>query len=308
MQKLGALFNQEKMNEELQNAFEKLKQIQLGDGSFGWFAGMQGNSYITQTIVIGFGKMKRMGVDISAYEEMIENAMNYLDREAERDYKYYHSKKELLGFLPNNLQYLYCKSFFPNIGLAINDTTVQYFVDNAEKTWVNNGLMNRAQLATALKTLKPSSDVPAWILKSFVETSRKTEEMGMYWTANKGGYYWYEAPIETQAAIIEFFATYGSEKESIKEQQIWLLRQKQTSHWASTRSTADACYSLLMNGGMLNNQQQVGVSINNALVKPESVDAGTGYYRQNLPKTSISNNSSNIQVSATTNDFAYGAI
>ena len=308
MQKLGALFNQEKMNEELQNAFEKLKQIQLGDGSFGWFAGMQGNSYITQTIVIGFGKMKKMGVDISAYEEMIENAMDYLDREAERDYKYYQSKKELLGFLPNNLQYLYCKSFFPNIGLAINDTTVQYFAENAEKTWVNNGLMNRAQLATALKTLKPSSDVPAWILKSFVETSRKTEEMGMYWTANKGGYYWHEAPIETQAAIIEFFATYGSEKESIQEQQIWLLRQKQTSHWASTRSTADACYSLLMNGGLLNNQQQVGVSINNALVKPESVDAGTGYFRQNVPKESISNNSANIQVSATTNDFAYGAI
>jgi len=308
MQKLGALFNQDKMNEELQNAFEKLKQMQLGDGSFGWFAGMQGNSYITQTIVIGFGKMKKMGIDISAYEEMIENAMNYLDREAERDYKYYHSKKELLGFLPNNLQYLYCKSFFPTMGLAINDTTVQYFVDNAEKTWVNNGLMNRAQLATALKTLKPSSDVPAWILKSFVETSRKTEEMGMYWTANKGGYYWHEAPIETQAAIIEFFANFDSEKESIKEQQIWLLRQKQTSHWASTRSTAEACYSLLMNGGMLNNQQQVNVGVNNELIKPESIDAGTGYYRQNLPKASISNNSGNIQVSATTNDFAYGAI
>ncbi|MDI1235062.1 MAG: alpha-2-macroglobulin family protein [bacterium] len=308
MQRLGALFNMEKMNEELQTAFEKLKTMQYDDGSFGWFAGMKGNTHITQTIVIGFGKMKKMGVDISSYQSMIDKAMKYLDKDAERDYQIYHADKKLSFFTPINIQYLYSKSFFPNIGLSPRDSIVTYYLNNAEKTWTGNNLLNRAQLASALKVLKPESNVPALILKSFVETAKQTEEMGMYWSTNKGGYYWHEAVIETQAAIIEFFASFDSEKKAIKEQQIWLLRQKQTSHWASTRSTADACYSLLMNGQFLNNQQQVNIRINTELIQPETVQAGTGYFRVNLPKAKINNNSGNIQVNAMTNDFAYGAV
>ncbi len=308
MQKMGTLFNQAKMNEELQTAFEKLKQMQMENGAFPWFGGMYANVYITQTIVIGFGKMQKMGVDISQYQEMIDKAMNYLDAEATREYSYFKTLKEFKNFYPSNLQYLYCKSYFPKSGIETSSEVVQYYLNNAEKTWVENSLMNRAQLATALLVLKPKSEVPQLIIKSFTENAKQTDEMGMYWAANKSGYYWHEAPVETQAAIIEAYNTIGKNTEAIKEQQIWLLRQKQTQNWQTTRSTADACYALIMNNNLLNSKQQVTVAVNNVSIKPQATQEGTGYYRENIAKESITNNSGNIAVTATTNDFAYGAI
>ncbi len=308
MRKLGALFNTTKMKEEQIAAFEKLKELQMNDGGFSWFKGMQSSSYITQTIVIGFGKMKAMGIDISAYSGMIKSAMKFLDDEATRDYNYYMKQKDKFTFYPANLQYIYCKSYFPKYGLDVKDKVVMYFTDNAEKTWHDNGMLNRAQLATALHKMRPQSTVPALIIRAFTETAKKTNDDGMYWSENSGGYYWYQAPLETQAAIIEAFTLITPNSADIKEQQIWLLRQKQTQHWSSTRSTADACYALLMRGDFLNSKQSVTVKVNNMAVVPQVKEEGTGYYRQNIPKEEIKNASGDIQVEAATSDFAYGAI
>ncbi len=308
MRRLGALFNSEKMNEELQTAYEKLKQMQFENGGFGWFKGMQENNYITQTIVIGFGKMQKMGIDISRYQEMIDKAISYLDREAERDYMFYIYPKNSIKIYPPNLSYLYCKSFFPQKGLNPKDSIVQFYLINSKSTWVNNSLMGRAQLASAIKVLDPSSEIPALVLKSFNETAKQNNLMGMYWPSNKGGYYWYDATVETQAAIIEFYSHFGNEQNTIKEQQIWLLRQKQTQNWKTTRATADACYALIMNGNFLNSKQMVSVSINNIVIKPENTEEGTGYYRENIAKENITANSSNVQLNARSSDFAYGAI
>ena len=46
---------------------------------------------------------------------------------------------------------------------------------------------------------------PAAILKSLKETSIINEETGMYWKTEKVGWFWYQAPIETQSLLIEAF-------------------------------------------------------------------------------------------------------
>lgn len=308
MRQLGILFNRNRMNEEIATAWDKLKQTQLSNGAWPWFKGMDANPYITQTIVIGFGKMKRMGINIAPYQAMVDRAMRFLDNMAKRDYDYYMSLKEKQNFYPANLQYIYCKSYFPTIGFGDTSRVLKYFITNAEETWQNNSLMNRAQLATALSVLRPASGVPKLIIKSFDENSKQTDEMGMYWPKNTGGWYWHEAPVETQAAIIEAYSRLGSDKNSIREQQIWLLRQKQTQSWKTTRSTADACYALLMNGNLLGSKQNVSVTVNSTAVSPAKKEAGTGYFRQDIPKENISRGSGDISVNASTSDFAYGAV
>lgn len=306
MQRLGNLFDHKKLNIELDENFDKLEDMQLSNGAWSWFKGMYPSTYITQTIVIGFGKMKKMGIDVSEYSNMINKAILFLDNEAEKDYKDYLNRKDL-NFLPQNLQYLYCKSYFPEIGFNSNHEVVSFYLKNAETSWQNTGLMNMAQLLIAIKTLNPSSKTPDLILTAFDQNATKTEEMGMYWSRNIGGWYWYEAPIETQAAIIEAYKTMGRTTE-IKEMQIWLLRQKQTQNWKTTRNTADACYALLSNSNFIKNQQQVKVFINNSEIKPAQKEAGTGYYKQTIPKENINTNSGDIKVEAKTDDFAYGAI
>jgi uncharacterized protein YfaS (alpha-2-macroglobulin family) len=308
MKRLGNLFNSAKMKLELDAAFDKLKNMQLSNGAWPWFTGMGENAYITQTIVIGFGKMKKMGVDINLYQSMIDKAIKYLDEQARKDYNYYRSLKEFKDFYPANLQYLYAKSYFPAKGLTDTSRVLQYFLTNAEKTWSGNSLLNMAQLATAIHLLKPTSAVPALIIKSLQENAKQTDEMGMYWPKNTGGWYWYEAPVETQAAIIETFSLLDRDKTMVREQQIWLLRQKQTQSWKTTRSTADACYALLMNGQLLSSKQKIEVSVNKTPLKPARQEAGTGYFRQDIPKSDISRQSADITVNAATDDFAYGAV
>jgi hypothetical protein len=280
--------------------------MQMDNGAWGWFKGMYPNEYITQTIVIGFGKMNKIGIDITKYQNMINKAMDYLDQEAKKDFEQY-KMNPTESFLPSNLQYLYCKSYFTEIGFNNQSEVVNYYINNAEKTWQKSGLMNQAQLLVALKVLKPSSNVPKLIYTAFEQNAKSNPEMGMYWSRNVKAWYWHEAPIETHAAIMEAYKTMDN-KMAIKELQIWLLRQKQTQSWSTTRSTADACYALLSNNTFINNQQSVVVSINNKDIKPQQKQAGTGYYRENIEKNDIQNNSGNIKVTAKTDDFAYGAV
>jgi hypothetical protein len=104
-----------------------------------------------------FGKMKKMGIDIKPYTDMVNKAISFLDQSAQRDYQNY-KKQSNPQYLPSNLQYLYCKSYFPELGFNKEHEVLKFYLDNAEKTWQKTGLMNIAQLLVAFKTLKPMTD------------------------------------------------------------------------------------------------------------------------------------------------------
>ncbi|TRZ53473.1 hypothetical protein D4R99_00760 [bacterium] len=57
------------------------------------------------------------------------------------------------------------------------------------------------------------------------------EEFGMYWKENTAGYYWYEAPIETQSLLIEVFDEVANDIKAVDDMKVWLLKQKQTQDW-----------------------------------------------------------------------------
>jgi hypothetical protein len=46
--------------------------------------------------------------------------------------------------------------------------------------------------------------------------------------ANKAGWYWYQAPIETQALLIEAFTEVSNDHKSVDDMKVWLLKNKQT--------------------------------------------------------------------------------
>ena len=46
---------------------------------------------------------------------------------------------------------------------------------------------------------------PTAILRSLKENALYSDEMGMYWR-DQEGYYWYQAPVERQALLIEAFS------------------------------------------------------------------------------------------------------
>lgn len=73
--------------------------------------------------------------------------------------------------------------------------------------------------------------------------------MGRFWRDTELSWWWYHAPIETHALMIEVFAEVARDAQAVEDLQVWLLKQKQTQHWKTTKSTADAVYALLLRCG-----------------------------------------------------------
>src|SRR5690606_36381619 len=86
------------------------------------------------------------------------------------------------------------------------------------------------------------------VLGSLKETAVRSEEYGMYWKENVSGWYWYRAPVETQALLIETFAEVDPGREAVEEMKIWLLQNKRSTHWPTSKATTEAIYALLMQG------------------------------------------------------------
>lgn len=304
---LGKAFETGQVQKNLAKAYSKLKQMQAYDGGFPWFSGMESNGYITQTIVIGFGKLKSMGVDISKYESMLSDAITFIDQYAQNDYNRF-IKDTTIDLYPLSINYLYAKMSFPELGFGPGHQVVDYYLNNAEAHWNQFNYLNRAQLAVILKAMRPASAVPGLIIKSFDDMAVRSDEMGMYWPENSSGWYWYESPVETQAAIIEAYYKVSGNLSAIREQQIWLMRQKQTESWLSTRSTADACFAILNYNQTLISKQNVNLSLGTKKIEPQVKQAGTGYFTVKIPGNEISREMGNVKLNAQTSDFAYGAL
>src|SRR5213075_2894574 len=82
-------------------------------------------------------------------------------------------------------------------------------------------------------------------------------------------WWWYRAPIETQALMIEAFDEVMADAQAVEECKVWLLKQKQTQDWKTTKATADAVYALLLRGrDLLASDKLVEVTVGGMSVTP----------------------------------------
>jgi hypothetical protein len=90
---------------------------------------------------------------------------------------------------------------------------------------------------------------------------------------------------------------------------VWLLKQKQTQNWKTTKATADAVYALLLRGdNLLASDALVEVSLGNRTIKPEKVEAGTGFYEQKFVRGEVQPSMATIQVKKTDPGVSWGSV
>lgn len=329
--RLALLFDLNKMNRELDKALRKLEKVQSPNGGWPWFKGMPDNRYITQHIATGMGHLYKLGVgDVKSDRSqwrMLEKAVSYLDARIKEDYERLKKienvdiKKDHISQI--QIQYLYMRSFFkddfklPNASKEAFD----YYKGQAEKYWLSKGRYMQGMIALALNRYD-SKTVPQDIMKSLKENSINHEELGMYWKDMMGGYYWYQAPIETQALLIEAFHEVAKDEKSVDDMRVWLLKQKQTQDWKTTKATAEACYALLLEGTqwladepsveiflgdykIYNQNPTRGLRTNELYVESE---AGTGYFKTALDGDEVKSDMGNIKVKKDNEGVAWGAI
>lgn len=141
----------------------------------------------------------------------------------------------------------------------------------------------------------------------------------MYWK-QPSGWWWHQAPIETQSLLIEVFSDILNDVQSVNEMKVWLLKNKQTNHWKTTKATASAVYALLSNGdNWLLDHEPVEIAVgdpaspaNDLLMgrlrsAQQNAEPGTGYFKFRLPGDEVDKELGHITLTNPNNVIAWGA-
>lgn len=318
---IALLFDMVKMGSEMNKAMAKLKEMQSPNGGFVWFKGGPDDRYITQYILTGIGHLRKLNAlgkeDWAKLKPIADKAIPYLDRKLKEEYDNLIRYKVKLS--DNHLsytaiQYLYMRSFFDEYKITSDATTAAtYYKGQAQKYWLSQSKYMQAMIALALHRGNDGK-TPAAIIKSLKENAIVKEEMGMYWKEfATGGYYWYQSPIESQAMMVEAFSDIDKNTATVDDLKTWLLKNKQTTNWKTTKATAEACYALLLGGSnWLAEEREVTISLGNTVVKStdNATEAGTGYFKKTFTSNEVKPAMGNITVTmqpTATNSTSWGA-
>jgi hypothetical protein len=325
---VGILFDDNRLNDETDRTLRKLTEMQLADGSWPWFPGGQRNDYISLYIITGFGRLRHLGVDIEITPAL--KGLSRLDAWIHERFTEVQKMQNPEEYVPNSTEALclYGRSFFlkDRAILGKNVEAVEFFLRQARKFWLKTDCrQTQAHIALALSRFateaKKSDAVPAAIMKSLKERSVSNEEMGMFWRDTELSWWWYRAPIETQALIIEAFDEVAKDSKSVEDCRVWLLKQKQTQDWKTTKATADAVYALLLRGkNLLSSTELVQVTLGGVDVTPKrqpgsskapaasNVEAGTGFYEVRFGPDEIKPKLGKITVKKTDTGVSWGSV
>jgi len=317
--RLSELFDEPRLQAETQRALLRLQKMQRPNGGFPWFDNMPEDRYITQLIVAGFGKLKKLGAFDATKDAiaspLLRQALAYQDGSLARDLaelKKLKAVKLTDDHLGNvQVQALYARSFWPEVLVPAHSAAaaLDYYRGQAARYWPSRTRYLQAHIALALFRHDAKAPAATEILRALTENALHSPELGMYWKEVRGGYYWQEAPAETQATLIEAYDEVKNDQKAVDEMKLWLLKQKQTHSWASTRATADACYALLLRGSdWLAPTQPLQITVGGQAVQPEAVQAGTGYFKTTWPGADIKPAQGQVTVTKPDAGVAWGAL
>ncbi|MCD8405235.1 alpha-2-macroglobulin [Tenacibaculum dicentrarchi] len=331
--RIALLFDLNKMKNEQENAINKLQNMQMSNGGFPWFkGGNYPNTYITQHIASGFGHLKKLGVSNfdTKTTQVLEKAVRFLDRKIAIQYdnllkeaariKAKKGQSASEEYLKKNhlsyatIQYLYMRSFYPEINVASKTkTAISYYKKQSATFWKDYNLYAQGQISL-IQFRDDNKTLASKILKSLKENSITSDELGMYWKSNVAGYYSYQAPIETQSLLIEAFSEIENDTKTVDNLKIWLLKNKQTNRWKTTKATTEAVYALLLQGSdWLSITDMVDVKIGNNKIEASKlenvkVEAGTGYFKTSWNGNEITPNMSEVTISKKGTGIAWGGL
>ena len=317
---IGLLFDLNKMANEQAVAMKKMQERQLSNGGFAWFPGGRDDWYITQYITEGFGRLNKLGViDVAKDAQtkaFISKSLAFCREKAKKEYMELQERiqKKMAKADDDNLNsmmihFFYSQSLNGFDPLPKTEPMYAYYVGQMEKYWTKKSIYEQALIGLFCLNQNEKRNVVDAISKSLKERAINNEELGMYWK-NDYGYRWNELPIETHSTLIEFFTALKDAK-VVDECKVWLLKNKQTNDWKTTKATANAVYALLLSGdNWLAEEADVTVSLggNSFDMVNAQKEAGTGYFKIAYKPEEIKPQLGDVSVKNPNKSVAWGAM
>lgn len=317
-QRIAILFDLNTIRNSNAVALNKLQSLQLDNGAWTWYQGMNGSRYITQFVVEAMGRQQIL-TDKPLEEaalDMYTKAFDYLNAEVLKEYKEMQKaeKKGAKELLPSELtvHYLYiCALTNANLPEA-NKQANAYFIDKLSKSVGKQTIYGKAISAIILAKAGKTAAANGF-MASLQEYAVETKDMGMYYDTNSAAYSYFSYKVPTQVAVIEAMELVSKNMKAVEQLKIWLLKQKQTQAWDSPLATANAVYALLNRGtDLLDSKGDVRITLGNKVIETfapaKTAVPGLGYVKETFTGKEITPDMQTITVAKRDAGIAWGAV
>lgn len=262
---------------QFNKATRKLVNIQNSDGSFPWFKGMGGSSYLTYDILSTIGWMARYNL-VDGNDENIVSICNkgkkYIIEQLEKLHKSY-EKDSIIGY--DDLHALYAYTYLTS---KVNDDA-KFLIEKINERWQKFDATGRI-MATSILWRSGYRETAEIITQSLSENIVDVDEYSAH-ISNKG-IYWFNSTLLTQSMLIMTLNEIRPDDPATKKLVNWLIMQKRSQWWSNTQSTSRAVMALLSQSADMSSsdtikidQQQWICSVNepsiNVNIEPKSSNA-----------------------------------
>ncbi|WP_430411983.1 MG2 domain-containing protein [Kordia sp.] len=316
-QRLLQLFDADALENQFMEIVIKLDDLQKSSGGFPWFSGGNENIYMTLHILNSYAHLQKLNVEAlenRSFNFMIKKAVNYIDEQFFKTY-IHHSKNPANVYYEGQIQYLHVRSSFAQEFKPSKDVqkAIAFYTKGLENNWLTLSIEKKAQLATALHRFG-NTNIAKKIMTSLAETAVTSEENGMYWKAVTERRSYTSHAVEVQALLIEAFSEITKDDKIVGELQLWLLQQKQTSQWATTKATTEAIYALLLHPKeFISIKDNTVFTIGTEKIKTKQLneaekEAGTGYLKMSWNKDETTKEKATIKIQNNSKTVGYGGV
>lgn len=243
-EKLMQLFDSTSLSYRNKDALARLSSLQNSDGSWSWWKGMSGSSYMTVTVLRTLLRLNLM-LGKNNNETMINRAFKYLDKDIAEDVK--RMKENKYKYLPwMALDYLYCKAIAKKAGRNVSlSSDAKYILELVDDATRYDDMKTKAEAAIVLSTFGKSSKASEFV-KSIIEHTVYREDIGRYFDSYRAAYSWCDYKIPTQVSVVEALKLIASDKkQEIADMKRWLLQSKRTQSWDTPINCINAIYAFL---------------------------------------------------------------
>ncbi len=283
-QRLADFFDENGINNRLTTALTKLRKLQNADGSFSWYPGMDGSTYITVAVEEMLVRLNQMAGRHDDTRELQDKAFDYLGREMVDLVKEL-KKQEKKGHKPSfpsftALRWLYlCALDGRQLSAGVQSANA-YLIALLKKDIKRQTIYEKALTAIILSKHGEAKKAAEYV-QSLKEYTVYTEEMGRYYDTRRASYSWYDYKIPTEVAAIEAIqAVTPADLQTIDEMRRWLLQEKRTQAWDTPINSVNAIWAFLNNNNsLLATKEQTVLAIDGAPVDIPQATAGVGYVK-----------------------------
>ncbi len=316
MKNIALLLDQSTIRNTLTTDMTKLAALQSTRGGFSWYPGGNESFHMSTYILTGINKLQAKGIiaefDLTnTVKPILTKGIAFLDNEILYHWSRYQQDNKLKPSIDQGIEYLLVRSSYPAVEKNTPlEAAIAYFLKEMDKDKLSYSIATQAKVALILNryNLKESA---ALVIKQLQQKSVVSVEKGMYWNQNQAGWSWYEAPIETQALLIQAFDEVSQDKKAIENMKIWLIKNKQVRHWNSTKATVAAVDALINYGeNWLDAPEGLMIKVAGKPLDETQISKqiGSGYRKESWMKKEIKPALGQVEISKTSPGIALGGL